>query len=79
MYAARVQVRAWDRVGLLRDVSTIMANGEANMVGVRTEEHTDRTTTVHLTIETQGGAEFVSLLSDLDRVRGVISVHRVQG
>jgi GTP diphosphokinase / guanosine-3',5'-bis(diphosphate) 3'-diphosphatase len=78
MYAARVQVRAWDRVGLLRDVSTILANGEANMVGVRTEEHNDRTTTVHLTIETEGGAEFVSLLSALDGVRGVISVHRVQ-
>ncbi len=78
VYAARVQVRAWDRVGLLRDISTILANGEANMVGVRTEEHHDRTTTVHLTIETEGGAEFVSLLSALDGVRGVISVHRVQ-
>jgi GTP pyrophosphokinase len=79
VYAARVQVHAWDRVGLLRDISTILANGQANMVGVRTEEHSDRTTIVHLTIETEGGAEFVNLLSALDGVRGVISVHRVQG
>ncbi len=78
LYAARVQVHAWDRVGLLRDVSTILANGDANMVGVRTEERADGTVTVDLTVETEGGAEFVSLLSGLDAVRGVISVQRVQ-
>ena len=78
MYSARVQVIAWDRIGLLRDISTILANGEANMIGVRTDERKDRTTAVNLTVETEGGAEFVNLLSALDGVRGVISVQRVQ-
>ncbi len=49
------------------------------MVQVSTQEHDDRTTTVHLTLETEGGAQFSSLLSHLDTVRGVISVHRAQG
>tara|TARA_B100000700_G_C15062324_1_gene866742 strand:+ start:3868 stop:6015 length:2148 start_codon:yes stop_codon:yes gene_type:complete len=78
MYSARVQVIAWDRIGLLRDISTILANGEANMIGVRTDERKDRTTAVNLTVETEGGAEFVNLLSALDGVRGVISVQRIQ-
>ena len=78
MYAARVQVHAWDRVGLLRDVSTLAANAGVNMVGVRTQEHDDRTTTLDLTLETEGGAQFVRLISALDAVRGVISVERVQ-
>ncbi|MBM3140890.1 MAG: bifunctional (p)ppGpp synthetase/guanosine-3',5'-bis(diphosphate) 3'-pyrophosphohydrolase [Chloroflexi bacterium] len=78
-YSAAVEVDAWDRVGLLRDISTIVAGDGVNMVGVRTEEHPDRTTTVHLTLETEGGAQFARLLSHLDGVRGVISVRRAGG
>ena len=78
MYAARVEVHAWDRVGLLRDVSTLAAEAGVNMVGVRTQEHGDRTTTLELTLETEGGAQFVRLISALDAVRGVISVERAQ-
>jgi len=77
-YAARVEVHAWDRVGLLRDVSTIAATAGVNMVGVLTHEHDDRTTTLELTLETEGGAQFVRLISALDAVRGVISVERKQ-
>ena len=76
MYSASVEVLAWDRVGLLRDLSTIIAGAGVNMVGVRTVEHDDRTTTVELTLETEGGAQFSRLLSHLDGVRGVISVRR---
>ena len=46
------------------------------MVGVRTVEHDDDTTTVELTLETEGGAQFSGLLSHIDGVRGVISVRR---
>jgi GTP pyrophosphokinase len=77
-YSAGVAVHAWDRVGLLRDISTIAASGGVNMVQVSTQEHDDRTTTVHLTLETEGGAQFSSLLSHLDGVRGVISVRRAE-
>jgi GTP pyrophosphokinase len=75
-YAANIEVHAWDRVGLLRDISTIAASAAVNMVEVRTDEQDDRTTMVHLRLETQGGAEFVQLLQQLDAVRGVLSVHR---
>ena len=79
LYSASLEVVAWDRVGLLRDLSTIIAGAGANMVGVRTVEHDDRTTTVELTLETEGGAQFARLLSHLDGVRGVISVRRSGG
>jgi len=78
LYTASVQVHAWDRVGLLRDVSTLAASERVNMVAVRTEEHDDRTTTVHITLETEGGAQFANLLSRLESVRGVISVARAE-
>ncbi len=78
LYSAAVEVHAWDHVGLLRDVSTLIAAEGVNMVAVRTEEHDDRTTTVHVTMETEGGTQFSGLMSSLEGVRGVISVTRVE-
>ncbi|MHB1235669.1 MAG: RelA/SpoT family protein, partial [Microbacteriaceae bacterium] len=79
VYTASVEVVAWDRVGLLRDLSTIIASYRTNMVGVRTIEQADRTTIVQLTLETEGGQQFARLLTHLDSVRGVISVRRTGG
>jgi GTP pyrophosphokinase len=76
LYSAAVLVHAWDRVGLLRDISTIVASDDVNMVGVRTQENDDRTTTVHITLETQGLTQVSRLMSRLESVRGVISVSR---
>jgi GTP diphosphokinase / guanosine-3',5'-bis(diphosphate) 3'-diphosphatase len=79
IYTASLEVHAWDRVGLLRDLSTIAASDGVNMVAVHTNEHNDRTVTVELTLETQGGEQFARLLTHIDAVRGVISVRRVGG
>ena len=79
IYTASVEVVAWDRVGLLRDISTIIASYGVNMIGVRTIEQQDRTTIVQVTVETEGGRQFARLLTHLDSVRGVISVRRTGG
>ncbi|MQC17675.1 MAG: bifunctional (p)ppGpp synthetase/guanosine-3',5'-bis(diphosphate) 3'-pyrophosphohydrolase [Chloroflexi bacterium] len=79
IYTASVEIIAWDRVGLLRDVSTIIASYQVNMIGVRTIEQADRTTIVQVTVETEGGSQFARLLTHLDSVRGVISVRRTGG
>jgi GTP pyrophosphokinase len=78
LYSAAVLVHAWDRVGLLRDISTLVAAEDVNMVGVRTQEHDDRTTTVHITLETQGRTQVSRLMSRLEAVRGIISVSRAE-
>jgi GTP pyrophosphokinase len=74
-YPAGVLIEAWDRVGLLRDVSTIVSEEKVNMLGVRTE-HNDRTTNVYLTLETTGVAQLSRLMAKLESVRGVITVTR---
>ncbi len=79
IYSASVEIVAWDRVGLLRDLSTVIASYGVNMVGVRTLEQADRTTIVQITLETEGGRQFARLLSHFDSIRGVISVRRTQG
>ncbi len=74
-YPAGVHIEAWDRVGLLRDVSTIISEEKVNMLGVRTE-HGDRTTSVYLTLETTGIAQLSRVMAKLESVRGVITVNR---
>jgi GTP pyrophosphokinase len=78
LYPVAVDIEAWDRVGLLRDISTIVAEEQVNMVAVRTEERADRTTAISLTLETQSLDQLSRLLNKLEAVRGVISVARVQ-
>ncbi len=75
-YPVAVQIEAWDRVGLLRDVSMIIAEEKVNMVAVRTQEFGDRTTAIFLTLETRGVDQLSRLLSKLETVRGVVSVAR---
>ena len=75
-YPVAVHIDAWDRVGLLRDVSTVIAEEQVNMVAVRTQEHPDRSVSISLTLETRGLDQLSRLLSRLEMVRGVMSVAR---
>jgi guanosine-3',5'-bis(diphosphate) 3'-pyrophosphohydrolase len=75
-YPVAVQVEAWDRVGLMRDVSAMVAEEKVNMVGVRAQEHGDGTLSVFVTLETTGIEQLARLLAKLESVRGVISVSR---
>jgi GTP pyrophosphokinase len=79
LYPVAVRIEAWDRVGLLRDIGTIVAEEKVNMVGVRTQEHDDRTTSVYITLQTTGVDQLTRLLGKMERVRGVFSVDRHVG
>jgi guanosine-3',5'-bis(diphosphate) 3'-pyrophosphohydrolase len=76
LYPVAVHIRAWDRVGLLRDVSTLVAEEKVNMVGVRTHEQEDGTIAIDVTLETTGIEQLTRLFSKLEMVRGVVSVDR---
>jgi GTP pyrophosphokinase len=76
LYPVAVHIEAWDRVGLLRDISTMVAEEQVNMVGVRTQEHGDGTSSIFVTLETSGIEQLTRLLGKLESVRGVISVGR---
>jgi len=75
-YPVAVQIEAFDRVGLLRDISTIIAEERVNMVAVTTQERDDRTTAIALTLETRGVDQLSRVLIKLEGVRGVLSVAR---
>jgi len=77
LYPVAVRIEAWDRVGLMRDISTLVAEEHVNMVAVRTQEHPDdRTVSVFLTLETTGVEQLSRVLNKLESIRGVLSVRR---
>jgi len=77
LYPASIQVEAWDRVGLMRDVSTIVAEERVNIMAINSIQHDDNTVTENFTLETKGLAQLSRLLSKIERVQGVVSVTRL--
>ena len=77
LYPVNIQVEAWDRVGLMRDISTVVAEEKVNITSVNLADGTSDTTTMFLTLETRGLAQLSQILKKIDGVKGVISVSRV--
>ncbi len=75
VYPVDIQIDAWDRVGLLRDITTIVADAKVNIAGISTVYHDD-VISVFATLEIANMAELTHLLSRIQGVRGVISAAR---
>ncbi|MCJ7763947.1 MAG: bifunctional (p)ppGpp synthetase/guanosine-3',5'-bis(diphosphate) 3'-pyrophosphohydrolase, partial [Dehalococcoidales bacterium] len=77
LYPVRVQVEAWDRVGLVRDISTVVAEDKVNIINMTVNEHDDRTVTLYFYLETKGIAQLSRLLNKIGGIKGIASVSRV--
>lgn len=75
LYAVPVRVQAWDRVGLLRDISTVVSGEGVNMAQVSVTE-ADGTASILMNLEVTGIGQLTQLLSKLEGVPGVLSVVR---
>jgi len=76
VYPVDVQIDAWDRVGLLRDITTVVAEAKVNISSMNTTDHND-ITSVFATIEITNMTQLTQLLSKIQGVRGVISATRI--
>lgn len=76
LYPVAIRIEAWDRVGLLRDITMIVTDDKVNMVGVRTVENDDGSVAILATLETTGIEQLSRLLNRLEVIRGVRSVER---
>jgi GTP pyrophosphokinase len=77
LYPVSIQVEAWDRVGLIRDITTVIAEEKVNIASMSSIKHDDHTVTEHITLETKGLAQLSRLMGRIDGVGGVRSVTRV--
>ena len=75
-FPVTVLIKAWDRVGLLKDVSTLLADERVNIVNVTTNTHDDRTVSLFATVEVAGVRQLSTILQKLEGIRDVYEVHR---
>ncbi|MDQ3467067.1 MAG: bifunctional (p)ppGpp synthetase/guanosine-3',5'-bis(diphosphate) 3'-pyrophosphohydrolase, partial [Chloroflexota bacterium] len=75
-FPVTIRVHAWDRVGFLKDISTLLADEKVNIVSVLTTTHDDRTVTLLITVEVEGIGQLSKVLHKLENVRDVYEVRR---
>ena len=69
-------MKAYDRVGLLRDMTACVSNEGVNIASVITGDYDDGTVTMALTCHTTGLDQLNKLFAKLEGVSGCISVTR---
>ncbi len=76
LFPVRLDIVAWDRVGLLRDITTVVSEEGVNIASAVTREHPNGNATISATLWVQGLAQLSRIFSKLEGVRGVLSVAR---
>ena len=76
LYPVKIQVDAWDRVGLVRDITTLVAEEKVNIASVSLTGNDGQTISTFLTLETKNLAQLSRLLAKIEGIRGVTSASR---
>jgi len=76
VYPVTIQVDAWDRVGLMRDISAIIAEEGVNITGVNLSNHDDNITSLYFTLEVKSVAQLNKLISRIYPLGNVINIAR---
>jgi guanosine-3',5'-bis(diphosphate) 3'-pyrophosphohydrolase len=75
VYPVNIEIDAWNRVGVLRDITAIIAEENINIASVKIEERGD-TSLMSFILDVGDMAQLNRLLSKVRSVRGVISAIR---
>jgi GTP pyrophosphokinase len=76
VFPVTVRVEAWDREGLVRDVSAILADEKINITALSAVVHKDQTATVWVTVEVPRLDRLSRIMSRLEGIRDVFNVVR---
>ena len=77
LYAVPVRIDGFDRVGLLRDITGLVAEEGINIASATVAERVDGTSVITLTLQTKGLGQLSRLLSKIEGIQGVINVARL--
>jgi GTP pyrophosphokinase len=77
LYPVQIQIQGWDRVGLMRDITTLVADEKINIAAVSLANNDDQSISIFLSLEAANLAQLSRLLSKIESIRGVINATRV--
>ncbi len=76
-YQVKILIQAYDRQGLLRDVSTVLANQSIDVVAVNTlSDPEEQIADMHLTVQVANMGELTMLMDRIRQLRNVSAVER---
>ncbi|MDQ3937375.1 MAG: bifunctional (p)ppGpp synthetase/guanosine-3',5'-bis(diphosphate) 3'-pyrophosphohydrolase, partial [Chloroflexota bacterium] len=75
-YPIAVRVEAYDRTGLLSEITNVMAENKVNIVAANVRVNPDHTATVQATLQVESVAQLAKVLSRIEQLKDVYSVQR---
>ncbi len=79
LHPVRIRIEAWDRIGLLRDVTTLLSGEKVNIAAVSTTLLPDEMCVVSLTVYTASLQHLTRLLLKLESIKGTVNIGRMAG
>ena len=76
VYLVHIHIDAWDRLGLLRDITTLVADEKVNIMGINLTEMEGDNVAITADLEIRDMTQLHRLLNKIRTVRGVNSVDR---
>ncbi len=77
LYPVRMRLVAWDRVGLVRDFSTVVAEEKINITTMTVKENEEGKSLIDFTLSTGSLYQLSRLMNKLEGIKGVVSIARL--
>jgi len=78
-YPIAIRVEAYDRTGLLSDISQVVAEARVNIVAASVNVHQDHTAIVTATLQVASVSQLARVMSRIEQLKDVLSVQRDLG
>ena len=78
-YPISVRIEAFDRTGLLADVTQVMGENKVNILAANVSVNPDHTAVLSMTLQVASVAQLAKVLSRVEQLKDVISVQRDLG
>jgi GTP pyrophosphokinase len=77
LFPVNILVDAWDRVGLIRDITTIVAEEGLNITTMTSTPQDGHKVAENFTLQARDLSQLSRLMAKIDGIRGVIGVSRI--
>ena len=78
-YPVKIQVRSFDRVGLLADIASNISKNGANIISAKSETRGSKIVESSFTIAVEGTEHLKKILSSIRKVKHIQEVRRIDG
>jgi GTP pyrophosphokinase len=78
-YPIAIRVEAYDRTGLLNDITQVVAENKVNIVAASVSVNPDHSAVVAATLQVSSVAQLARVMSRIEQLKDVVSVQRDLG